>query len=217
MLVVLACAAAQAGAVLLTGASTRPHPPLGATPHGFMAIIAGNVFAGAIVGLFNYTQLFTQSWFDPHSLVLRLTFAVGVLAVLYAAVRGPIELRLYTIFAWLVLVASMLTPVLTLTGDQWPLLAHPGAGNRYYLLPMLSLVASLVWIACRARPRGLRLPAAALLLVMALVAIPADWTYPSYSDLEPERYARLFNQTAPGNRVEIPINPPGWRIAVTKK
>jgi hypothetical protein len=214
---VLACAATQAGAVLLTGANTRPHPPLGATPHGFMAIIAGNVFAGAVVGLFNYTQMFTQAWWEPHSLALRLAFAAGVLVVIYAAVRGPIELRLYSLFAWLVLFASMLTPVLTLTGDQWPLLAHPGAGNRYYLLPMLSLVASIVWMVFRARPWVLRLPAAAVLLTMVVVAIPADWTYPTYADMEPERYARIFNQTAPGGRVEIPINPPGWRIAVTKK
>jgi hypothetical protein len=217
MMVVAACAATQAITVLVTGATTRPHPPLGATPHGFMAIIAGNVFSGAVVGLLNYTRIFYQPWWEPHSLALRVTFFAGIGAVIYAAIRGPVELRLFTLFAWAVLLASMMTPVLTLTGDQWPLLSHPGAGNRYYLLPMLSFLASILWIAFKSGPVLLRLPAAAVVVAVLLLGVPADWSYPRYTDLQPEHYAQVFNSTSPGGRVKIPINPPGWDIEVTKK
>jgi hypothetical protein len=217
MMLVVAGAAIQAFSVLGTGATTRPHPPLGATPHSFMAVIAGNVFSGAEVGLKNYTKLFHLAWWEPHSLALRISFFVGIGAVVYAAIRGPIELRLFTLFAWLVLLASMLTPVLTLTGDQWPLLSHPGAGNRYYLLPMLSFLASIVWIALKPGPLLLRAPAAALVVATLLVGVPADWRYPRYADYDPAHYASVLDSTPPGGRVVIPINPPGWHIKLTKK
>jgi hypothetical protein len=217
MVVVVACAAIQAFSVIGTGATTRPHPPLGATPHSFMAVVAGNVFSAAVVGLKNYMKIFYLAWWEPHSLALRTTFLVGFGAVAYAAIRGPVELRLFTLFAWLVLLASMLTPVLTLTGDQWPLLSHPGAGNRYYLLPMLSFLASVVWIALKPGPVLLRAPAAALLLATLLVGVPSDWRYQRYTDYDPAHYARVLDSTPAGGRVVIPINPPGWHIKLIKK
>ena len=114
-LVVLACAAIQAFSVLAAGPSARPHGPLGATAHGFMAIVAGNVFAGAVIGLFHYTQVFAQAWWNPYSPVLRVTFLIGMAVFAYAAIRGTLELRLFILFAWIMLIGALLTPVLTLT------------------------------------------------------------------------------------------------------
>jgi hypothetical protein len=216
-LVVLTCAAIQALSVLAAGPSARPHGPLGATVHGFMAIVAGNVFAGAVIGLFHYTQLFAQAWWDPYSPALRATFLIGMAVFAYAAVRGTAELRLFILFAWIMLIGALLTPVLTLTGDQWPLLAHPGAGDRYYEIPMLAFVASGVWIMTRSGIAILRVAAGVLVATTIIVGIPGDWSYPPYVDLHPERYAAVLNRAAPGTRVVIPINPPGWTIELTRK
>lgn len=215
--VVVLCAAIQALAVLTTSSATRPHPPLGATPHGFMAIVTGNVFAGAVIGLNHYSSVFAQPWWEPHRIALRATFVVGIAIFLYAAFRAGVELRLFVLFAWILLVASLLTPVLSLTGQQWPLLAHPGAGDRYYLIPMLAFLASAVWIMCRSRIKLLRLAAGAVIVATILIGIPGDWSYPPYADFHPEQYAKILDRAAPGSRVVIPINPPGWDVELNRK
>jgi hypothetical protein len=51
----------QLTAVFGSGLSDRPHPELGASIHGFMAIVAGNVFAGSVIGLNHYSQLFAKA------------------------------------------------------------------------------------------------------------------------------------------------------------
>jgi hypothetical protein len=216
-MVVLSCAAIQAVSVVAAGPSARPHGPLGATAHGFVAIVAGNVFAGAVIGLFHYTQLFAQTWWNPYSLAVRVTFLMGMAIFAHAAIRGTLELRLFILFAWIVLVGALMTPVLTLTGPQWPLLSHPGAGDRYYEIPMLAFLASAVWIMARSGIAVLRVAAGALIAATILVGVPGDWSYPPYTDLHLERYAEVLDRAAPGTRVVIPINPPGWTIELTRK
>lgn len=221
LLVVLACAAIQAVSVLAAGPSARPHGPLGPTVHGFMAILVGNVFAGAVIGLshytHHYTQLFTQGWWEPHSLALVVGFFAGMAVFAYAVVRGTFELRLFILFAWVVLIGTLLTPVVSLTGAQWPLMALPGIGDRYYELPMLAFLASAVWIMTRSRIPVLRLAGGLLIAATFFVGIPGDWSYQPYSDLHPERYADALDRASPGTRVVIPINPPGWTIQLTRK
>ena len=215
--VVIFCAAVQALSVLTAGPSARPHGALGATIHGFMAILAGNVFAGAEIGLFHYTQLFAQEWWNPHSQALRLAFLVGMAVFAYAAARGPLELRLFILFGWIMLTAALLTPVVSLTGDQWPLLSHPGAGDRYYEIPMLAFLASVVWMMTRSGVPVLRILGGLLIAATLLVGMPTDWAYPPYTDMHPARYADILDRAAPGTRVVIPINPPGWTIELVKR
>jgi hypothetical protein len=216
-LVVLACAAIQAVAVLAAAPSARGHGPLGATMHGFMAILAGNIFAGALIGLSHYAQLFTQGWWEPHSLALHVAFLAGMAVFAYGVVRGTFELRLFILFAWIVFIGSLLSPVVSLTGDQWTLMVLPGIGDRYYEIPMLAFLASAVWMMTKSRISVMRLAGGLLIAATLFVAIPGDWSYQPYADLHPERYADALDRAAPGTRVVIPINPPGWTIQLTRK
>jgi hypothetical protein len=215
--VVATCAVVQLTAVVGSGLADRPHPELGASVHSFMAIVAGNVFAGSVIGLNHYTQLFTQSWWGPHSLALRLTFFVGLAAGTYALLRGTFEVRALISVASILLAGSLLTPVLSLTGQQWPQLAAPGAGNRYYFFPMIAFLASLVWMGTRSRLLPAAIGAWLVIVATLLIGMPGDWSYPKFTDFQPETYARVFDAARPGTRVVVPINPPGWTIQLTKK
>jgi hypothetical protein len=64
---------------------------------------------------------------------------------------------------------------------------------------------------------ALRIAAGALIAATILVGVPSDWSYPPYTDMHPERYAEVLDRAAPGTRVVIPINPPGWTIELTRK
>ena len=215
--VVAVCAAVQVFAVLTTGSASRPHAPLGASAGAFMAIVAGNVFAGAVIGLRHYVFVFGQPWWQPHALALLVTFIVGVATLGYATVRGSLELRLFILFASVVLLASLVTPVASFTDPQWPLLAHPGAGDRYFLIPMLAFLAAAVWIMSRSGLLALRIAAGLLLAATLLVGIPGDWRYTPYTNFQPEYYAKVLERAAPGSRVVIPINPPGWDLVLIKR
>lgn len=215
LIVVLACATIQALEVVST-VSARPHEPLRASVHAFMAIVSGQIFAGAVIGLNHYAVVFMQPWWQPHSLAVRVVFVAGMAVFLYAAVRGPIELRLVTLFAWTLLVASLLTPVGGTPEGHWPALAHPGEGGRYFLIPMVAFLASLVWIAGRSHLAATRIAAIAVISATFVVGVPGDWVYPGYANLLPEHYAQVLDEAAPGTRVVIPINPPGWDMVLIK-
>jgi hypothetical protein len=206
--VVAVCAAIQLIAVIATGSATRPQTPL---------VLAGNVFAGAVIGLRHYTVVFAQPWWGPHALALLATFVVGVAMMLYASFRSSVELRLFVLFAWILLIASLLTPVASYTHPQWPFLAHPGVGDRYFVIPMLAFLASAVWIICKSGLVALRIAAGLVIAATILVGIPGDWRYARYTNFHPDYYARVLQDVAPGSRVVIPINPPGWNMELVKK
>ena len=87
---------------------------------------------------------------------------------------------------------------------------------------MLALLASLVWM-LKSPALKSRIPryAALLFLTLLLVGICRDFEYSPSKDLQFQRFAAEFDQTAPGTRFAIPLNPniPGydWTMQLTKR
>ncbi len=173
----------------------------------FTAILGRQVFASALLGLN------TQNWLlhlnDLHSIEVVAT-AIGLAFLLYALCAGPIELKLFNLFALAVLALGLVTP---LAGPpdrpQWYWLCTPGCGNRYYFLAMLAFFASLFWVASRAGSasalRSLRGFAVALLLLLP-IGIYQDWHYPQFGNLHFDEYAVRFEHVSSGTKIVIPIN-----------
>lgn len=193
----------------------RQVAPNGATFSRFAAILGRQVFLSSLLGLN------TQSWLlqlDDLPLVEVIATVVGLAVLLYALRYGQTELRLFVLFAFAVLALGLVSP---LAGPpdhpQWEHLCVPGCGNRYYFLPMLAFLASLLWIASRrASPRALRYFAVALLLLLP-IGIYQDWRYPPFQDLHFSQYAAQFEQAPAGTKIIIPINPSsGWSMELTR-
>jgi len=192
---------------------TRQLAPNGATFDRLIRILGGQVFFS---GLFGMTA---QSWFVPRGLFLigAIATVVGVAVLGYALRYAPIELKVFIVFSFAALVLGLARP---LAGPpnlpQWEYLCVPGRGNRYYFLPMLGFLASLLWLATRtASPPKLRYCAIGLLLLLP-IGIFQDWHYPPFTDFDFPRYAAQFEQAAPGTRITIPINP-GMTMEITKR
>lgn len=210
VLLTVAVATAAVQVASLASFHGRITSPLGATPSRLVAIIARQVFAGAVLGFNHYLR-----W--PQGVVLEaLVFAAGMAVLGYVLLRRPGELRLLVLFAAVLLAGALVSPVVSNTEPQWQAMTHAGAGNRYYLIPMLAWLASLVWVASRARWPA-RLAAAMVLLGALVIGVPADWRYPAYRDFEPKAYARVLDQAPHGSRVVIPINPSGWEMVLVKR
>lgn len=203
----------QSAAILLTGHSNRVQTPLGATPELFAKILAGQVFLGALIGQRGYERICSPS--REYYLIAILVAIAGVAVFIYGLLNAPMELRLFTTFAALVFGISLLSPMASGSTPQWQVLWLPGAGGRYWFIPMLGFITLLTWLPSAKNPRLLRTVAVFTLAIM-VIGIQLDWRHPAFADFNFKNYATKFTAAPQGTKVMIPINPPGWMMELTK-
>jgi hypothetical protein len=208
------CAVLQ-GTVLLTatGEAGRMAAHTGANVLLFLKILAGNIFCSAILG--------QKLWVvEPKLLVLGPVALIGLCIVSATLLKCPLFLKLYIIFAAVLLALGLSRPIVLTPFPQWvALLYAPGA--RYWFHPMLAFVWSLIWWATQTGTRPMRTLSRTLLLCM-IFGVIRDWEYPPAPDMHFEEYVNVFARAPRGTEVDIPINPvwpvdPLWMIRLQKK
>ncbi|MBO3460385.1 hypothetical protein [Aetokthonos hydrillicola] len=215
LLCLSAGAVVQGITILLSQNSNRFQTSLGATPELFAKIFASQVVLGALLGQ-KGSKLITYFSFG-YSTIAILLAALGIAIFLYCLLKGPLELRLFSIFAIGVFGMSVLSPVAgEMNISQWSVLWRPGTGVRYWFIPMLGFVTILTWLLGVKRPRQLRLTAKIALVTM-IIGIILDWRYPVFTDLDFKNYSKQFVEAPTGTRVTIPINPRGWSMELIKR
>jgi hypothetical protein len=183
---------------------------LGATPALFFKIVAGQIFLGALVGM---------NGFCLKSVVAAAAvMAVGLIPVVYSLSKGSLEIKLLIVFAAVMFGACLISPNMGLWSDvpAWQTLQLPRAGMRYWFLPMLAFVTTLVFALGGKSPQLVRMIAGFCLLLMGF-GIVRDWRYPAFRDMHFAAYAEQFEAVRPGTEVVIPINPPGWSMRLVKR
>ncbi len=206
----------QAGFVLASAGSERHLQPLGASFAGLARILVGQVFLAGIVGAGEMTR------FEPSSIWRSDFFVVAILIVFlaimgFAFFKGPRAFRLFVLFATLVLASALVSPVISTTQPQWDALETPGAGSRYYLLPILAWFAALLVLS--GQPTSWYRWAARALIVLSLLGVRTDWRYPRQPETQFGAAAAIFTAAPAGTRVifrEAP-NPAVWLFSLTKK
>jgi len=201
------CALVQATTLLRTGREARIPGTLGATPLLFAKIVASQVFAGAIMGRN------AIPYRHSHALDAVVITVAGFAVFAYALLRGRWELKTFLIFAITMLAGALLSPLAA--SPKWPILMTAW-GARYWFMPMLAFVCSLMWMAGAERPKPVRLVATAVLLLMS-VGIVRAWRYAPLADLHFSEYVRQFSELPKGSTLTIPINPPGWSMTLVKR
>jgi len=187
--------------------------PLGANINRFLRILGGHLFFSSIFGERFFAWTFTRPfWKDGVAVIINLG---GMALVVYAFLKTNRELRLLTIFAALIVVAALLSPVAGENVPQWELLRYPAIGSRYWLIPIFCFLLLLFWTARNAENKIFRL-AAAILLVLSPIGMILDWRYPPFKDLDFPKYAAEFDAAPSGSEFAIPINP-NWEMKLTKK
>jgi hypothetical protein len=206
----------QALTVLFSHA--RPAAPNGANWHRLVSILGGQVFLSPLLG---NTTLVHMAWRHfPDYIFARETFAfvVGIAILIYVLRYAPAEVKLFILFGFTILAMSLARPIPGLAPQpQWELMSFPGHGNRYYILPSISFLVGLAWIATSA-PKIPRWIATALLLLLP-IGIKRDWRYPDFKDLHFKEYAAKFEAAPPGTKIAIPLNPVNdahWTLELTK-
>jgi hypothetical protein len=213
---VVTCAAVQGSLILMAGRAQRLKEPLGANLASLLEIVSNHVFTAVLIG--------RNVLFNGHPLGALGVSVLGSATLLYGLYRGPQPLKLFILFACLVLTCSLASPMVPWpvvggipAGPRipgWQLLAL-GGEQRYWFMPMLAFLATLVWLLKPASPAALHL-LAILCFVLMPVAVVRDWRCWPRVDLHFAVYAEEFRQAPRGAALVIPLNPPGWSMRLIK-
>ena len=209
-LALLAGASVQAWFVLST-VHERTMAPLGAGPRLLARIVVQQIMYGGLVGQASMPRLIDQTlWIN--NVIPVVAAAAGLVLVVIAVLRGPPLLRYFAAFAAAVLAGALLRPQAHETDAQWPLLALPGVGGRYWYIPMLAWLGVLFSLAAFRVPRAPWLrPVAAVLLCAFALGIYQDFRLPPRPETGFVAQAAQFRRAPPGTAMAFPVLPEGAR------
>jgi hypothetical protein len=208
-LLVSGFAVLQAGCLLANDAQ-RPRS-LDASISGFVHIIANQVVLGGSIGQNNALWFWAQPfWHGALWPTLVCLAAAGTVAIAFA--YGPTAYRQFVVFSGLTMAAALDAPIVSLS-NQWQMMQFPGAGQRYYIYPMLAWFMGVLVLAVRPSRNWPLVPVLGIFLIGAI----ADWRYP---DLPPTGYfavATRFDASPPGTVMTFPENPRSWADFTLRK
>jgi len=190
-------------------------PPLGASLRDGMRIVGGQFTIGFLLGERTYASLVHQAWFDIAVAASSLGLALIIFLILG---YGKTESRYLLFIGFGSLAIALAAPIgaapgMTLWQTLWTI---PGSGQRYYLVPMATLLFALSALAGRGKTHSSRWIAAALLLILAVAGVRNDWKLPAFTDFQFRKHIALYRALPPGSSVTVPINPPGWHMEIRK-
>jgi len=206
----------QAGYVISSAGAARHLEPLGASLPGLARIVVGQVFFAALVGAGNLSRL-QQMDFWQSPLCLEALLLLFLALVVIAVPKGPPVFRHFLLFAVLILISALWSPVSSTTQPQWDSLEVPGAGSRYYLLPILAWFTGLLVLA--AERFAMWRWGARILIMLSLFGVLTDWRYGREPETGFAAEAAVFEAAPPGTNVvfrEAP-NPAAWVFSLTKR
>lgn len=205
------------GIQLIVGAlHPRPHYPLGASLSSGLLIIGDRVILAGVFAQQVYTHAFHSG--EPHGVLLAAVVCLLALPVVaFAALKAPLELRIFALFAGGLVIAGLTVPVVSTTGNQWQLLATTAVADRYFFLGQVAWVGVLFWAVLQLRRVWMRrvgLGVGAAAFASGLVM----WQYMPFINYDWPAEAHTITSAAPGTREVLPINPGGgWAVVVTVK
>jgi hypothetical protein len=212
-----AMGAIQATSLLLTPAPSEGRIPIGPSLSSFTRIVAQRVVYGALVGQRGAEAIVSDAS-NPLDWKVGVAVAamLGVAALVYAAWRGPLELRLYILFAGITFAAALAWPAPSAPAVWWNLLKHPGNGNRYFVVSVFAVLMTLAWFALQRRA-ALRVVGVAGLGVAVLFGIRYDRREPPYPDFDFEESVWRYENAVDRERLIFLEPPADWEFAITKR
>lgn len=187
----------------------RFYRPLGATFAMFTRIVGGNIFIGTLRGSTPYGLRYPL-------IVCLLSLVIAVVFCVYCARFVSAEVRLFFVYCFVILAASLKSPLvpLFLKLPLWQeIIQYP---SRYWFYPSLPYLFSILWCIAYARSRVMRVGGVCLALLL-VQGIFRDWRIPPLPDAHFQEHAAAFERAAPGTHVVIPVVPEPWTMELVKK
>jgi hypothetical protein len=206
-------------AAQLYASTLSPRPPganLGASLSNLLLILSDRVILAGIFAEPGHRHVYLAG--QTHgTLIAGLICLVSLVVVLYAAMKAPWELRLFALTAVGIVAASLLSPLVSFTGNEWLILATSEEGGRYFFMARVAWVVMLIWAASRL-PRVWMKRTALIAGGVAFASGFTTWAYTPFVNFDWPQEARTIQTAPPGTKLTLPINPGGpWAVDITVK
>lgn len=182
--------------------ATRTSDPLHPSVIGFFQIFGARVIAEPLLG-------------DTIMLSAATATLLGLLSALGAVAafrRGPAELKLTIAFGGALFGMALAHPI----GDWSALMVFPD-GSRYFIIPQLATVVTLVWAIGHTQGGYWRPALTIILAYICLVTAPLNWRYAPLEQTGFTQLASAFERAHPGTRWSFPLEPEGWSMTLVKQ
>lgn len=196
---------------LLYNFSSRINIDLGASFFAFIKVITGQIFIAGIIGKNGFRFIYnnflqTNNGLDKFFYIT--IFFIGVTVVWITIKKGSSALKLFLLFAGLILAASLYSPMASTKIPQWQIMASPGAATRYWVIPIIAYLISIIFIFTI--KNAYTKIFSSILLCILIISIVNNWKYNAWQNLHFVNYAQKFS-TVPIDAVfEIPSQPLNW-------
>jgi hypothetical protein len=126
-------------------------------------------------------------------------------------------LRLFGLVSLGIMTAGLLSPLVSVTGNQWLTIATGESAGRYFFMARVAWVVTLLWAASRLPRVGMR-RTVWVVGALAFASGFATWGYTPYTNFNWPQEARAIQSASPGTKLILPIPPvTPWAVEVTVK
>mgnify|MGYP001626234650 CR=1 FL=1 len=209
--IALSCSFIQLLFLIVSMAKTRSTENLGASIKGFATIFVNNIFIGGTFGRLEKPFVLT---IDNHVYAIFVFFFV---IFFMAFVLGDKIYKEFVFFSAAIIGTALISPMVSLTQPQWPLMETIGAGDRYYVIPIIAMNIGFLVLAFN-KKIIIKLMGITMLSIFFLSA-PSNFLYNNspYENIGFYREAVLFSKSRRGTTVKFNESPPEWNFSLTKK
>jgi len=189
---------------------------LGASLENFVLILCDRIFLSGVFAEPGHRHVYVAG--RPFGVLIATVMCVlAIPIIVLVARRAPSELKLFGLVATGIVVAGLLSPLISVNGNDWHIMATSDSAARYFFMARVAWVASLVWAATRL-PRVWMTRTAWVAAAIAFASGFPVWGYtPFVNDHWPQE-ARTIETSAPGTKLLLPVPPGnGWAVDITVK
>lgn len=223
ILLLILTAMIQVTGLLLSKAGGRVFFPTGISFVMLEQIVVKQIVWGALAGKIGQAAI--TKYFSSFSwTILQMTTYYAICLVCFCLLKGPLVLKQFILFALLIFISTLCMPTAqtpTPGVTNWQLFSQ-AYDVRYWLIPMLAFLISIVWAATSQNPLFIRISGYAFLAIFFIFCLKNyrqyhNFRYGPLEDLHYSRYSEIFETSQRGTVFSIPINPHGWVMTLTKK
>ncbi|MBS0893942.1 glucosyl transferase [Tatumella sp. JGM130] len=191
------------------GSFTRTQTSLGANLLLFFDIISYKIIFGSFIDL-KYVD-----WVFDKEFINAVLTCILLIAVIYVFIKTKWKSKAVILYIALSLFVSLYKPVISHSGNQWPLFFSHIVGSRYFIVTgMGAFCLVLYYLTYVIKHKPIILYVA---FIVILVCLCFSYRMPRLDNVGYSEDINAYNKASIGEHVRIRINPPGWEMNLLKK
>jgi hypothetical protein len=187
----------------------------------FIKLITGQIYVASLIGQKGYS-LFLNYLHGLHNyisnLIIIFIFIVGSAITIFSFLKGRKELKVFIIFCLTTFAFSLIRPMVPSNEalSQWQIMAMPGSATRYYFLPMIAFLISVIFLINKKNILPIRLVGLFILTIFVL-GLQFEFFYAPWTNYNYKNQIKELQYKHAGEYMEIQIIPGQYKIKLYKK